>query len=100
MALLLTKNTTQINVQGTDIELTSVYVRIVFTCQLDGSLTITYKTYQDFAAFLAGKEIATDIQNMTYNFVILETETQSLEVALLYIQTVFTELGYNAAIVD
>jgi hypothetical protein len=48
---------------------------------------------------LAGKEIATDIQNMTYNFVILETETQSLEVALLYMQTVFTELGYNATIV-
>ena len=99
MALLLTKNTTQINVQGTDIELASVYVRIVFTCQIDGSLTITYKTYLNYDAFLAGKEIATDIQNMTYNFVILETETQSLEVALLYMQTVFTELGYNAAIV-
>ena len=99
MALLLSKNTTQINVQGTDIELSSVYVRIVFTCQLDGSLTITYKTYQDFAAFLAGKEIATDIQNMTYNFVILETETQSLETALLYMRTAFSELGYTAEIV-
>ena len=99
MALLLSKNTTQINVQGTDIELSSVYVRIVFTCQLDGSLTITYKTFQDFAAFIAGKEIATDIQNMTYNFVILETETQSLEVALLYMQQVFIELGYNSEIV-
>jgi hypothetical protein len=99
MALLLSKNTTQINVQGTDIELSSVYVRIVFTCQLDGSLTITYKTFQDFAAFIAGKEIATDIQNMTYNFVILETETQSLEVALLYMQTAFSELGYTAEIV-
>jgi hypothetical protein len=100
MALLLSKNTTQINVQGTDIELSSVYVRIVFTCQLDGSLTITYKTFQDFAAFLAGKEISTDIQNMTYNFVILETETQSLEVALLYMQTAFSELGYTAEIVE
>ena len=99
MALLLSKNTTQINVQGTDIELSSVYVRIVFTCQLDGSLTITYKTFQDFAAFLTGKEIATDIINMTYNFVILETETQSLETALLYMQTAFTELGYTAEIV-
>jgi hypothetical protein len=99
MALLLSKNTTQINVQGTDIELSSVYVRIVFTCQLDGSLTITYKTFQDFAAFLAGKEIATDIINMTYNFVILETETQSLETALLYMQTAFSELGYTAEIV-
>jgi len=99
MALQLTKNTTQINVQGTDIELNSVYVRIVFTCQLDGSLTITYKTYLNYDAFLAGKEIATDIQNITYNFVILETETQSLDVALLYMQIVFIELGYNAIIV-
>jgi len=99
MALLLTKNTTPINVQGTDIELASVYVRIVFTCQIDGSLTITYKTYLNYDAFLAGKEIATDIQNMTYNFVILETETQSLEVALLYMQQVFVDLGYNATIV-
>jgi hypothetical protein len=99
MALLPSKNTTQINVQGTDIELTSVYVRIVFTCQLDGSLTITYKTYLNFDSFLTGKEIATDIINMTYNFVILETETQSLEVALLYMQQVFIELGYTAEIV-
>jgi hypothetical protein len=99
MALLLTKNTTPINVQGTDIELASVYVRIIFTCQIDGSLTITYKTYLNYDAFLAGKEIATDIQNMTYNFVILETETQSLEVALLYMQQVFVDLGYNATIV-
>jgi len=100
MALLLSKNTTQINVQGTDIELSSVYVRIVFTCQLDGSLTITYKTYLNHDAFLAGKEIATDIVNMTYNFVISGIETQSLEVALLYMQQVFIKLGYNAAIVD
>jgi hypothetical protein len=100
MALLLSKNTTQINVQGTDIELSSVYVRIVFTCQLDGSLTITYKTYLNHDSFLAGKEIATDIVNMTYNFVILPTETQSLEVALLYMQQVFTDLGYNATIVE
>jgi hypothetical protein len=36
---------------------------------------------------------------MTYNFVILETETQSLEVALLYMRTAFSELGYTAEIV-
>ena len=99
MALLLTKNTTPINVQGTDIELSSVYSRISFTCQLDGSLTINYKTYLNFDSYLLGKEIATDIVNITYNFVILETETQSLEVALLYMQAIFVELGYNAEIV-
>jgi len=36
---------------------------------------------------------------MTYNLVILETETQSLEVALLYMQAIFVEIGYNAEIV-
>lgn len=98
MALQLSKNTTPILVQGTDIELSSTYVRIVFTCNLDGSLTITYKTYQNADAYLAGKEIATDVINMTYNFVILPTETQSLETALLYMQNEFTQLGYNAVI--
>ena len=99
MALLLSKNTTQINVKGTDIELSSVYVRIVFICNLDGSLTVTYKTYQNVDAYLAGKEIATDVINMTYNYVILPTETQSLDIALLYMQNEFTQLGYNAIIV-
>jgi hypothetical protein len=99
MALLLSKNTTPILVQGTDIELSSVYVRIIFICQLDGSLTINYKTYINYEAFLAGKEIATNIVSMAFNFVILETETQSLEIALLYMQNEFNNLGYTATIV-
>jgi hypothetical protein len=99
MALQLSKNTTPILVKGTDIELASIYVRIVFTCNLDGSITVTYKTYQNADAYLAGKEIATDVVNMTYNYVILPTETQSLDIALLYMQNEFTQLGYNAIIV-
>ena len=99
MALQLSKNTTPILVQGTDIELTEIYVRIVFTCNLDGSLTVTYKTYQNADAYLAGKEISTDVINMTYNYVILPTETQSLDIALLYMQNEFIQLGYNAIIV-
>ena len=99
MALQLSKNTKAILVQGTDIELASIYVRIVFTCNLDGSITVTYKTYQNADAYLAGKEIATDVINMTYNYVLLPTETQSLETALLYMQNEFIQLGYNATIV-
>jgi hypothetical protein len=99
MALQLSKNTTPILVKGTDIELTEIYVRIVFTCNIDGSLTITYKTYQNADAYLAGKEIVTDVINMTYNYVILPTETQSLDIALLYMQNEFIQLGYNAIIV-
>ena len=99
MALQLSKNTTPILVQGTDIELTDIYVRIVFTCNLDGSITVTYKTYQNADAYLAGKEISTDVINMTYNYVLLPTETQSLDIALLYMQNEFIQLGYNATIV-
>ena len=99
MALQLTKNTTPILVQGTDIELASIYVRIIFTCNLDGSITVTYKTYLNADAYLAGKEIVTDVINMTYNYVILPTETQSLDIALLYMQMEFINLGYNAIIV-
>ena len=99
MALQLSKNTTPILVKGTDIELTEIYVRIVFTCNLDGSITVTYKTYQNADAYFAGKEISTDVINMTYNYVILPTETQSLDIALLYMQNEFIQLGYNAVIV-
>jgi hypothetical protein len=99
MALQLSKNTKAILVQGTDIELASIYVRIVFTCNLDGSLSVNYKTYLNADSYLVGKEIATDVISMTYNFVILETETQSLETALLYMQNEFINLGYNAIIV-
>jgi hypothetical protein len=99
MALLLSKNTTPIYVKGSDIELSEIYTRIIFTCDLDGSLTITYKTYLNYAAYLQGKEIATDLVNIIYNFVILETETQSLDTALLYMQSIFVDKGYNAVLV-
>lgn len=98
MALLLSKNTTSILVQNTDIELASVYVRIVFTCNLDGTLTVNYKTYLNYDNFIEGKELSTNIVNFTYNFAILPTETQSLETALLYMQNEFALLGYNVII--
>ena len=99
MALLLSKNTTTILVQGTDIELASVYVRIVFTCNIDGTLTVNYKTYLNSGSYLEGKELSTNIVNLTYNFAILPTETQSLETALIYMQNEFISLGYNVTII-
>ena len=99
MALLLSKNITPILVQGTDIELSSVYVRIIFTCNLDGTLTVNYKTYLNQDSYLEGKELSTNIVNLTYNFAILPTESQSLETALIYMQNEFTSLGYNTTII-
>jgi len=101
MALLLTKqtNTTPILIKGSNIELDSLYVRIIFICNLDGSLTVTYNTYLNHDLFLENKTIDTDVKNTTYNFVISETETQSLETALNYMWQVFTDLGYNTTII-
>ena len=100
MGLLLTKNTTPILVQGTDIELNSVYVRISVNCPFDGkTISVTYKTFASHDAYLQGKELYTDINQLNYEFTILQTEIQSIDTALLYMQNVFTELGYNATIV-
>ena len=99
MGLLLTKNTKQINVKGTDIELNSVYVRIAFTCNYDATISVTFKTYLSHNAFTENNEIYTDVLNIPYEFSILDTETQSLDVALEYMKNKFTELGYNAIII-
>ena len=100
MGLLLIKNTNSILVQGSEIEISEIYVRIIFVCNLDGSLTVNYKTYLSFDAFILGVEIVTNIENITYNFVITETEEQSLNTALLYMQNIFIEQGYNATITE
>jgi hypothetical protein len=99
MGLLLTKNTTPILIKGTEIELTSVYVRISFVCNYDGSISVNFKTYLSYNAYLSQNEIYTNIQELTYNFALEPNETQSLETALLYMQLKFLELGYFAEIV-
>lgn len=99
MGILLTKNTTSILIKGTEIELNSVYVRIAFTCNYDGTIAVNFKTYLSENAFLENNEIFTNVPQMNYNFSLEPTEQQSLETALLYMQLKFLELGYFAQIV-
>jgi len=100
MGILLQPNTELIKIHGTDIELTSVYTRIEFVAHPDGStISVTFKTYIDQNHFLSGDELYTTIHSQPFEFSILSTETQSIEVALNYTAQRFTEIGYTATII-
>ena len=63
-----------IHIHGTDIELTSVYVRIEFVAHADGTtIDVTFKTYLDHAHYLSGDCVHTDIHVIGFDFVVLET---------------------------
>ena len=87
-------------IHGTDIELTSIYARATFIANPDGkTISVTFKTYASKEMFNLGKELHTDISLMPFEFSILDTEEQSLKVALDYSIIRFNELGYNAEII-
>lgn len=89
-----------IYIHGTDIELTSVYARMQFTANPDGrTIVASFKTYLNHDKFLQGEEVNTTIHSLNFDFVILETEVQSLEVALSYSVAKFIDLGYSAQII-
>ena len=88
-----------IYIKGTDIELASVYGRASLICSQDGlTISVTVKTYMDYYSYKNASELITDINQLSFDFVILETETQSIDVALEYAKNRFIELGYNCVI--
>lgn len=100
MGILLQPNTETIKVHGTDIELDSIYARIEFVAHSDGStISVTFKTYKDQSFFFIGEELFTTLHAKTFDFAILETETQSIETALSYMAERFTEMGYSTTII-
>ncbi len=89
-----------IYIHGTDIELTTIYARLQFTANPDGcTIVASFKTYLNHDRFLADDELNTTVHSLNFDFVILETEVQSLEVALSYSVAKFIDLGYSAQIV-
>jgi hypothetical protein len=101
MALIITPTTEKkILVQGTTIELSSVYNRLEFGCRPNGiSMEITFYTYADKAAFDAGNYLPTDLPTGNLNKDIdLETQTQSVEAAHELAKTWYEEQGYNVTI--
>ena len=89
----------KIYIKGTDIELKSVYGRASLICSQDGlTISVSVKTYIDYYAYKNTSELTTDINQLSFDFVILETETQSIQVGLEYAKNRFIELGYNCEI--
>ena len=87
-------------IKGTDIELDSVYARVTFEAHEDGKTVKAFvKTYKDASFYIDKKEIETTINFYPFDFVISETETQSINVVLSYVKTRIEEFGYNAQIV-
>lgn len=89
----------KIYIKGTDIELQSVYGRASLICLQDGfTISVSVKTYIDYYAYKNASEVITDINQLSFDFVILETETQSIDVALEYAKNRFIEMGYSCEI--
>jgi hypothetical protein len=97
MALIITPTQEKkIHVQGTEIELQSVYNRLEFGCRPNGkAMEIAFYTYADKAAYEAGLYLPTDlpIGNLTRD-IDLETQTQSVEAAHELAKTWYEEQGY------
>ena len=85
-----------IHIKGTDIELQSVYGRASLICSQDGlTISVSVKTYLDYYSYKNASELITDINQLSFDFVILETETQSIVEALEYAKNRFIEMGYS-----
>ena len=86
-------------IKGTDIELAECYARIEFVAVKDGkTIKVNFNTYLTFMKFTENKEVETSIVNDSFDFVILPTETQGIEIALQYSVVKFEQLGYTATI--
>jgi len=99
MGLEISKDASAIHIKGTDIELQSVYGRASLICSQDGfTISVTVKTYIDYDSYKNSSELITDINQLSFDFVISETETQSIQVGLEYAKNRFIELGYSCEI--
>jgi len=101
MALIITPTTEKkIYIQGTTIELSSVYNRLEFGCRPNGlTMEMAFYTYLDKAAFDAGNSLPTDLPtgNLVQDVDPL-TQTQGLQAAHELAKAWYESLGYNVVI--
>ena len=96
---IITLDAKKIHIKGTDIELQSVYGRASLICLQDGlTISVAVKTYIDYYSYKNANELMTDINQLSFDFVISETETQSIDVGLQYAKNRFIEMGYSCEI--
>ena len=86
----------KILIQGTEIELPSVYVRLEYAARANGvTLEIAASTYASKEAFKDGAgAIFTDVQQGNFSVELQPGEEQNLTSAELYSKLAFEQLGY------
>ena len=101
MALIISPTTEQkIYVQGTTIELASVYNRLEFSCRSNGvSMEVAFSTYVDHDAYTTGNLVPTDLPtgNLVRDIDPL-TQVQGLDSAHELAKAWYESLGYNVRI--
>ncbi len=87
----------KILIQGTEIELPSVYVRVEFAARANGTtLEIAATTYASKIAYDEGTgAIFTDVQQGGFSVELEKGQTQDLASAELYSKMAFEQLGYD-----
>jgi len=100
MALIIESNENKkILIAGTDIELSSVYMRLEFAARANGkTLEVAGSTFVSKSTYEEAKPIFTDIQVGNVVVAIEPTEVQSLETAHKYAKMVYEQLGYTVQI--
>jgi hypothetical protein len=97
MGLIINKTEEKtITIQGTTIEMDSVYGRIEFAGRADGkTLEVSIATYASKEAYESGAAVlSTDVPMGNLTVEIKPTEVQGLETAHEYAQVAFENAGY------
>jgi hypothetical protein len=101
MALIITPTTEKkIHIQGTTIELSSVYNRLEFSCRENGvSMEVAFTTYVDYTAYTLRNLIPTDLptRNLIQDIDPL-TQVQGLQSAHELAKAWYESLGYTVTI--
>lgn len=89
-----------ITITGTEIQVPNVYGRIEFAGRADGkTLEIAVTTYASQQAYTSGAAaFSTDVQMVSFTVELQPTEVQSIDTALQYAASVYTQQGYNVQI--
>ena len=90
----------KITIQGTEIELPSVYARLEFAGRADGfRLEIAVAIYASKTAYIGGAgQLSTNVPQGTLNAELQESEVQSVETAHQYAKSAFEQEGFTATV--
>jgi hypothetical protein len=101
MALILTSTSQRrINISGTDLEISSVYLRIEFNSRMDGkTIDLNAAAYANKNMYLSGMPVSVDIVSPKVSMNIDPvSQTQGIDTAHQLLKSFYEENGYTVAI--